>query len=157
MNQLIRACTTAALAAGLAFTASVAVDDTAEGGQPYPPYLGYSRGDVGPYGRTCFTSSVWFEGTPFCTSWGPYPPVMGCGSDRIWDGRECITFAEYNARRTGASTHSGGGSCRDWTRDPNDPADVRVDPCATGGGGDSGGSGETGPSFWEWLLWSQDR
>ena len=52
LNRVIRVCIMAVFVVGLAFVASVVVGDTAEG-QGNHPSLGYSTGDVGPYGRTC--------------------------------------------------------------------------------------------------------
>ena len=142
MNLLIRACMTAAFVVGLAFAASVVVDDTAEGQR---------RSANGS--RECLRSVATEEGYR-CLEWG-----------------RVISERETRCRRSGGAWDINLGRCHfntDVTRDNSRGSCTGYghdqggygSHCDAAGGRSSGlmapdGFGDEGPSFWEWLLWSR--
>lgn len=142
LNRVIRTCIMAAFAVGLAFAASVAIDDTVEG----------QRREANGR-RECKRSVVVAGRGWLCLEWG-----------------RVISPRETRCRRLGGRWDINLGRCHfntDVTQDNNRGSCTRrigtgVDPCAAGRGRPSPGSSgfmplfsDGGPSFWEWLLWQE--
>lgn len=139
MTLLIRVCMMAVFAVGLAFAAGVVVD---------------VGDDTMKAQSRCDSTRIWHNGLQRCVSKGPY-----CGRGHRWNNREGRCVPNNYGVVTGASKHSGSGSCSDWDRD-DDQGNVDLtstDPCDFGAPGSSGfmepGRDDGPGSFWEWLLW----
>ena len=141
-NRLIRACMTAAFAFGLAFAASTFVDDTAEARCRM----------VAGHGVVCPT------GNRRATRRSDAEIACRAKDQRRWRWNRARQSCDYLWSTGGADRSR--GSCAGY---PHGQGGYGSHCDAGMGHGfmPIGGFGEDGPSvtfsFWEWLLWNQDR
>lgn len=165
MNHQIRACIMAAFAFGLAFAAGVVadvvgVDGKRDGnGWGLRPVVDAQTGRARGRGTRTGSGRAARRGTPAELAENRRRRAACSRRDQrlyYWDGTSCV----YRWTTGGADRSR--GSCVGY-----DPPGRGSTPCDAGNGrgfmplGGFGDDGDDGPSstfsFWEWLLWNQDR